>query len=422
MQIVRAAAAAFMGLVFACIMEGFPTRAQAAQTTALASTLERIYLTAYDEALNRHAVTQADGTTYVSTGDIAADWLRDSSAVVAPYIGLAERDDRISQLLRGVVARQARYVSIDPYANAFSSDYHVVERKFEIDSLLYPIWFAYRYWDATGDRSVFTPEVNRSFERVLKVLRDEQHHASRSLYRHPQLTDDGRGSPVLETGMIWDAFRPSDDPCRYQYNIPANMFAVVALQRLTRIERQVYHNNADAVNAWGLSTEVQRGIERYGIVFVPGFGRLYAYEVDGLGHANLMDDANVPSLLSIPYFGYLSKRDAAYQATRRFALSDRNPYYFVGKYARGIGSPHTPHGYVWPLSLVMQALTASDDREVGTMLQYIAASDSGDHRLHESFNADWPERFTRADFAWPNALYAELVLSRPMREPLAFLR
>jgi meiotically up-regulated gene 157 (Mug157) protein len=422
MEIVRTLAVVLIGLVLACVVEAIPTRAQAAQTTALASTLERIYLTAYDEALNRHAVTQADGTTYVSTGDIAGDWLRDSSAVVAPYIGLARRDDHISQLLRGVAARQARYVLIDPYANAFSSNYRVLERKFEIDSLLYPIWFAYHYWNQTGDGSLFTPEVNRSFERVLRVLRDEQHHARRSMYRHPQLADGGRGSPVRETGMIWDAFRPSDDPCRYQYNIPANMFASVVLRQLTLIERRVYHNNADAVNAWGLSMEVQRGIERNGIVFVPGFGRIYAYEVDGLGHANLMDDANVPSLLSIPYFGYATKTDAAYKATRRFALSARNPYYFVGKYARGIGSPHTPHGYVWPLSLVMEALTASDDREVETMLGYIAASDVGDHRLHESFNVDWPERFTRADFAWPNAMYAELVLSRPMREPLAFLR
>jgi uncharacterized protein len=394
--------AVLIGVVLACVKEALPTKAQAAQTTALASTLERIYLTAYDEALNRHAFTQSDGTTYVSTGDIAGDWLRDSSAVVAPYIGLARRDDHISQLLRGVAARQARYVLIDPYANAFSSNYRVLERKFEIDSLLYPIWFAYHYWSQTGDRSVFTPEVNRSFERVLKVLRDEQHHARRSMYRHPQLADDGRGSPVRETGMIWDGFRPSDDPCRYQYNIPANMLASVVLRQLTLIERRVYHNNADAVNAWGLSMEVQRGIERNGIVFV--------------------DDANVPSLLSIPYFGYTTKRDAAYKATRRFALSSRNPYYFVGKYARGIGSPHTPHGYVWPLSLVMEALTAGDDREVETMLGYIAASDIGDHRLHESFNVDWPERFTRADFAWPNAMYAELVLSRPMREPLAFLR
>ncbi|HTV72220.1 MAG TPA: glycoside hydrolase family 125 protein [Candidatus Acidoferrales bacterium] len=395
-----------------CLVAGWSQTALAAETTALASTLERIYLTAYDEAINRHAVEERDHTTYVSTGDIQADWLRDSSAIVSTYIGLAHSDDRIGELLRGVVARQARYIQIDPYANAFSSDYHVVERKFEVDSLLYPIWFAYHYWSETGDRSVFTPEVNASFARVLKVLHDEQHHNSRSSYRHPQLADDGRGSPVRYTGMVWDGFRPSDDPCRYQYNIPVNMFAVVVMRELTSIERNVYHNGPMAANAWGLSVEVERGVERYGSAFLPGFGRIYAYEVDGYGHANLMDDANIPSLLSIPYFGYLPTSDTMYQATRRFALSTRNPYYFVGRYARGIGSPHTPPGYVWPLSLVMQALTSTDPAEVQTVLGYIAASDVGDHRLHESFDANRPDQYTRADFAWPNALYAQLVLTR----------
>lgn len=421
MRAIHALTAVLIVAVIAYVLGG-ATRAQAEESTALAAALERIYLTAYDEALNRHAVPQADGTTYVSTGDIQADWLRDSSAVVFPYIALGQRDDRVSEILRGVIARQARYVAVDPYANAFSSNYRVVERKFEVDSLLYPIWLAYHYWHGTGDRSVLTPEVNRSFERILTVLRDEQSHEKRSWYRHPQLANGGRGSPVRETGMIWSGFRPSDDPCRYQYNIPDNMFAVIVMQELSTIEQEVYRNKRDAQNAWGLSVQIQRAIERYGVVFAPGFGRIYAYEVDGLGHANLMDDANIPSLLSIPYFGYLPRTDFTYAATRRFALSDRNPYYFVGKYARGIGSPHTPRGYVWPLSLVMQALTSKDDAEVDELLRYIAVSDVGDHRLHESFDVNWPERFTRADFAWPNALYAELVLSRHGREPLAFIR
>jgi meiotically up-regulated gene 157 (Mug157) protein len=216
--------------------------------------------------------------------------------------------------------------------------------------------------------------------------------------------------------MIWTGFRPSDDPARYQYNVPDNMFAVVALHELTDIERNVYRNDRDAMNAWGLSVEVQRGIEQNGRAVVPGFGRIYAYEVDGFGHANLMDDANIPSLLSIPYFGYLDNGDPVYQATRRFVLSDRNPYYFVGTYARGIGSPHTPRGYVWPLSLVVQALTSRDPAEIERVLSYVAASDVGDHRLHESFDADWPERYTRDDFAWPNALYAKLVQQRHAAE------
>jgi meiotically up-regulated gene 157 (Mug157) protein len=374
--------------------------------------LDRIYLTAYDEAIARHVSPQRDGTAFVSTGDIDAEWLRDASAIVRPYIGLSTRDDDVAAELRGVIARQARYILIDPYANAFARDYTVVERKFEVDSLLYPIWLAYDYEHQTRDRSIFTPTLRRAFARVVATLRAEQHHPQRSHYRNPQLANDGRGDAVRYTGMVWTGFRPSDDPARYQFNIPDNMFAVVVMRDLSSLAREVWHDPALSANAWGLSVEIQRGIEQYGTLELPPFGRIYAYEVDGLGHANVMDDANVPSLLSIPYFGYLPKNNSLYLATRRFALSDRNPYFFRGKYAQGIGSPHTPRGYVWPLALCVQALTATDDTEVAEVFGWIAASDVGDHRLHESFDADWPESYTREDFAWPNALYAELVLTR----------
>ncbi len=379
---------------------------------SLNAKLDVLYKSAYDETIQRHALAQRDGTTYVSTGDIDAEWLRDASATVRPYIGLSRVDHDVRRTLRGVVARQAKYILLDPYANAFSSRYHVVERKFEVDSLLYPVWFAYDYYKETGDRSIFTPEVRRAFRKVLATMRDEQHHNSRSHYTHPQLANGGRGSAVRYTGMVWTAFRPSDDPVRYHYNIPVNMFASVVMRDLTSLAREVWHDEPMARNAWGLSVEIQRGIEQYGTLTLRPFGRIYAYEVDGRGHANVMDDANIPSLLSIPYFGYLPKSNSLYLATRRFALSERNPYFYKGKYASGIGSPHTPHGYVWPLALCVQALTTTDEREVDQVFGWIAVSDVGDHRLHESFNAEWPESFTRDDFAWPNALYAELVLTR----------
>jgi meiotically up-regulated gene 157 (Mug157) protein len=379
---------------------------------ALNAKLDRLYLTAYDETIQRHASMQRDGTTYVSTGDIEAEWLRDSSATVRPYIGLSLHNGEVANTLRGVVARQARYIVIDPYANAFSRDYKVVERKFEVDSLLYPIWFAYDYYKQTGDRSIFTPQVHQAFQRVLDTLRVEQHHAQRSRYTNPQLANGGHGSQVKYTGMVWDAFRPSDDPVRYHYNIPVNMFASVVMRDLTTVAEHVWNDKRMAEDAWGLSVEIQRGIEQYGTLNLKPFGRIYAYEVDGLGHANVMDDANVPSLLSIPYFGYLPKTNSLYLATRKFVLSPRNPYFFSGKYAQGVGSPHTPKGYVWPLALCVQALTATNKAEVDRVFGYIAASDVGDHRLHESFNANWPEAYTRQDFAWPNAMYAELVLAR----------
>ena len=378
----------------------------------LSSKLDTLYATAYDETIGRHVMAQQDGTTYVSTGDIRAEWLRDASATVRPYIGLSRRDVNVAKSLRGVVEREARYILIDPYANAFSDNYKVAEEKFEVDSLLYPIWFASDYYRQTHDASIFTPTVRKAFERVLAVLRVEQHHDRRSHYTNPQLARGGRGSAVRYTGMVWTGFRPSDDPVRYHYNIPVNMLAVVVMRDLSAIANNVWHDRRTAADAWGLAIEIQRGIEQNGTLNLAPFGRIYAYEVDGLGHFNVMDDANVPSLLSIPYFGYLPKDNSLYLATRRFVLSDRNPYFFSGQYAQGEGSPHTPHGYVWPLALCVQVLTTDDPAEIDRVFGYIAQADIGDHRLHESFDANWPEAFTRPDFAWPNALYAELVQDR----------
>jgi len=387
-----------------------PSRAE--ESTAVVATLQKLYEKAYDEALNRHASLRPDGTTYVSSGDIDAEWLRDAAAVMEPYIPLAGSDPRVRRMLRGTVARMARYILLDPYANAYWANYKVAERKFEVDSLLYPIWFAGRYYQQTGDRSIFTPEVRRAFARVLQVLRDEQRHGSRSHYTHPDLGNGGRGRPVRYTGMIWTGFRPSDDAARYHFNVPVNMFAVVVLRKLASLERHVFGDRKASADAWGLAVQVQAGIERYGIEHVRGIGAMYAYEVDGRGKSALMDDANVPSLLSAPFFGYVPASDPVYRNTRAFVLSPRNPYFYSGRYAVGVGSAHTPRGFVWPLSLVVQVLTSDDPAEIERVMGYIAAADVGDHRLHESFNADWPERFTREDFAWPNALYAELVRLR----------
>src|SRR5579884_182340 len=402
---------------FSVPAQAAPSSPAPAHSTSVAVTLQRIYQRAYDEAYSRHAISESDGTTFVSTGDINLEWLRDSSATMTPYIGQAITDGYVRAMLRGTIARQARYILIDSYANAFTEDYHVSERKFEMDSLLYPVWFAYLYWKGTGDRTIFTPEVQRAFARVLTTLRTEQRHVRNSRYRHPELANGGRGTPTAYTGLVWTGFRPSDDAARYHFNIPDNMFGVVVLRDLTDVEKTIYRDGRMAENAWGLSVQIQRAIERYGLVNLPGVGRIYAYEVDGYGHANLMDDANVPSLLSIPYFGYEGVHDVVYQATRRFILSPRDPYYFQGKYASGVGSPPTPHGYVWPLALEMEALTSTDQGEIDRCMAYLAASDTGDHRLHESFNASWPESYTRDDFAWPNALFAQIMLGKQGRLP-----
>lgn len=383
------------------------------------ATLWAIYRHASQEAYSRHAVFEPDGTTFISSGDIDMEWLRDSSAILLPYVRQARGNPAIAAMLRGAIARQGRYILIDPYANAFTANYRVAERKFEVDSLLYPVRLAFAYWRVVGGTAIFTPQLQRAYALALHVLRTEQHHATRSTYRSGSLLSGDDGMPFGYTGMIWTGFRPSDDPAQFAYNIPQNMFAVAELEHLSEIERQVYHDERLSEEAWGLSVQVHEAIERYGIIFVPHYGRIYAYEVDGLGHANLMDDANIPSLLSIPYIGYVGAGDPIYQATRRFVLSPSDPYYYSGRYASGIGSVHTPRGYVWPLALIMEALTGTDPVQTQRVLGYLANSDTGDHLLHESFDVNDPTRFTRSDFAWPNALFTELSHEASWPEPVS---
>jgi meiotically up-regulated gene 157 (Mug157) protein len=362
-----------------------------------------------------HQVTvAADGTAYVKTGDIPAEWLRDSSAQVRPYLFFAKSDPEVASLLRGIIARQGKYLAIDPYANAFTIDYRVWEEKFELDSLAYPIILAWSYWKATGDASIFTSEEALGLDKALETMEREQDHAANSKYTHKELRDNNGNpgpNPVGYTGMIWTGFRPSDDACKYNYLIPSEMLAVVALGDLEEIERTIYRNLLKSNRAKTLRSEVQDGIQNFGEVFTPNYGYVYAYEVDGLGGKILMDDANIPSLLSAPYFGYTKPDSFVYRNTRRFLLSRDNPYYYVGSVARGIGSAHTSDRYVWPLALIMQGLTSTSDSERHDVLSQLLASDPGDHLLHESFDPDDPKRFTRTDFGWPNALFSEFVMT-----------
>ncbi|HEY9085776.1 MAG TPA: glycoside hydrolase family 125 protein [Candidatus Tyrphobacter sp.] len=352
-----------------------------------------------------------DGTAYVVTGDIPAEWLRDASAQVRPYLYFAKDDPNVRQLLRGIIERMAKYIQIDPYANAFTLDYRVFEQKFELDSLSYPVTLAWSYWKTTGDTSIFNADFSRALDAVLATMEREQNHPRDSRYTHREVFN-GSGRAVGYTGMIWTGFRPSDDACYYNFLIPSEMFAVVALGDIAEIERSVYHNVIKSREAIALRDEVQRGIQTYGLVLVPKYGYIYAYEVDGLGHAILTDDANIPSLLSAPYLGYTMPSDQYYLNTRRFLLSQDNPSFYQGRVARGIGSFHTPNNWVWPLALVMQGLTATARAEKQDVMNELLASDPGDHLLHESFDVNDPSRFTRQVFGWPNALFSEFVITQ----------
>lgn len=377
--------------------------------------------------------TRDDGSVFVITGDIPAMWLRDSAAQVRPYLILAETDPEIADMIEGVIQSQFNYINHDPYANAFNEEangqrYHedatemtplIWERKYEIDSLCYPIQLAYLFWKSTGRTAHFNESFQSAVRSIIETWVVEQYHEEYSSYRFERdncppsdtLTRDGRGTPVSYTGMTWSGFRPSDDACQYGYLIPSNMFAVVVLKQLAEIADTVLIDKDLSNAAVKLAEEIDLGIRTFGIVEHPDYGRMYAYETDGFGNYNLMDDANVPSLLSLPYLGYCSSDDPIYLNTRKFILSTENPYYYEGKAAKGIGSPHTPKSYIWHISLAIQGMTAVSAQEKEEILALFKTTDADTNLMHEGFHVDAPEKFTRPWFSWANSMFSEFLLT-----------
>lgn len=351
---------------------------------------------------------ESDGTTYVQTGDIPAMWLRDSAAQTIPYIRFVTSYPSLRYEFFGVVQRDAKNILVDPHAEAFSADYHVWEGKWEIDSLAWPVVLALMYYSDTHDNTIFTPVLHRAMQTIVATLQCEQHHATCSHYSWPQpVPTHDEYNP--NTGMIWSAFRPSDDPVTYRFNIPQNAFAVVAMRLLASFAHECYGDEKLASDAMTLADQVQDGIERYGRTWDPIHGWMYVYETDGYGHDNLMDDANIPNLTALPYIGWCATNDPVYLDTRSFTLSSANPYYYTGKYATGLGSPHTPAGWVWPLGIIGAAISTRNRREITHAIDMLDESDTIDGLMHESVDPNDPSRFTRPEFGWANAFWADLL-------------
>ena len=372
-----------------------------------------------------------DGSYFVLTGDIPAMWLRDSTAQVTHYIPLS-KDPEMAEIIEGVIRRQFKYIKIDPYANAFNKEPNgkghisdlpkqgpwVFERKYEVDSLCYPIRLLYLYWKESGQEGFIKEQLEEVARIIVEQWKTEQYHFEKSpyLFIRPDYTEawdtihnEGKGNPVAYTGMTWSGFRPSDDGCQYGYLTASEMFAVTVLGYMSEMLRAVCGNEALAKECDLLKQQIDKGIQNYCIVEHEKYGKIYACETDGMGNYSMIDDANIPSLLSIPYIGYSDVTDEIYQNTRKFLLSAENPYYFEGKYAKGIGSRHTPKNYVWHMALVMQGMTATDKKEKLEILNMITDTDADTGYLHEGFHVDDPYVYTREWFTWPNSLFAEFV-------------
>jgi meiotically up-regulated gene 157 (Mug157) protein len=371
----------------------------------------------------------ADGSIFVITGDIPAMWLRDSTWQVRPLLSAAS-DLEVAQLIADVSKRQVEFVLTDPYANAFNPTpdgncWHrdfpdqspwVFERKFELDSLAAVLDLALRLYVESGFTNHFTERFDKAVVVILDLLEREQNHDPNT-YRFVRqdvrdfdfLSHGGYGAPVAYTGMVWSGFRPSDDACKFGYLIPANAHMAKVLEQLSELPDEVFSDQASKKRALRISQEIKSGIDKFGLVEFEG-KQIFAYECDGLGNYLLQDDANIPSLLSLPYLGVCSESDSIYLNTRNFVLSEKNPYFYRGQVLTGLGSQHTPENQVWPLGIAMQGITSVSAAEIESCLQSLENSHAGTNQMHESVGKDDPSIFTRAWFSWADMNFYHLLL------------
>jgi meiotically up-regulated gene 157 (Mug157) protein len=383
--------------------------------------------------------------TYVITGDIDAMWLRDSSAQVWPYLPLCKEDKELQQLIKGVINRQVKCILLDPYANAFYKDPTKIsewkndltdmkpgihERKWEIDSLCYPIRLSYGYWKETGDASIFDEQWIKAMKLIVKTFKEQQRMDGKGPYKFQRTTAwatdgvplGGYGYPVKPNGLICSMFRPSDDATVFPYLIPSNFFARISLTQLCQIGEYVFNDKLFVKEVFDLAYQIEKVAMKEGIANHSNFGKIFAYEVNGYGSYSLMDDSNIPSLLSMQYLAYFKlmpsticvfednlNRPNYLENTRKFVLSESNPFFFKGKAAEGIGGPHCGMDMIWPMSIIMRGLTSTDDKEIKLCLGMLQKTHAGTGFMHESFHKDDPTNYTRKWFAWANTLFGEFV-------------
>ncbi|KAI3323329.1 glycoside hydrolase family 125 protein [Xylariaceae sp. AK1471] len=392
--------------------------------------------------------------SFIITGDIIAEWLRDSTNQLSPYQPLAKKDPNIYQLILGAINTQSEFVIESPYCNAFQpppisnlpitqngqddvvhpayEPSFVFECKYELDSLAHFLALSNEFNEHSGSKEFLTPRWYQALQTVLNVLEeqskstfDEAGRYSKNQYTFNRNTNTGTetlnlngvGNPLNNgTGLIRSAFRPSDDATILGFFIPANAQMAMELKRTAKILKDVGKDElAQTVEKW--SQTITKGIWEYGVVEHRTFGKVFAYEVDGYGSSILMDDANYPSLLALPLMGFVEVNDETYQNTRRMLLSkSSNPYYLTGRDFHGIGGPHIGLVNAWPMSLLVQARTSDDDEEITECLDLVLRS-SKLGLIHESVNVDVLSSYTRSWFAWANGVFASTILDLAKRKP-----
>lgn len=404
--------------------------------------------------------------TFVVTGDIHAEWLRDAARQLAVYQPFVKHDPKLARLMVGAIHTQAFYINVSPYCNAFhpppGSGIHkgntakdnvfpppnwnqVFECKYEIDSLASFLTLSNDYYENLGGDTLFMdPLWWQAFEKVLVVIKresvplfdEESGRALKHYYSFKRWTDigletlplGGVGNPVnFGTGLVRLAFRPSDDATILQFFIPGNIHAVTELKR-TRKNLLKQENLGAAKSDFAvikrvvdeLIKNISEGLDTYGIIDHPAYGKVYAYEVDGYGGAVFMDDANIPSLLAMPDMGFVPVDDPVYQNTRKMILrKEGNPYYLTGAFFEGIGGPHVGIQNAWPMSLLVKIRTSQDDKEISEALELVMKLTAGLGLMHETVNVNSPggRDYTRLWFAWCNSEFGKTILWLAKHKP-----
>ncbi len=377
--------------------------------------------------------------TFVLTGDIPAMWLRDTMYQVWPYLTLARHDHHLRSMIQGVIHRMADCVLISPYAEAFlktvketspwrSDHTHMApgvwEHKWEIDSLCAVIRLSHGYWQATGDTTPFDGSWRKAMDRIVETFHAQQRFDGPGPYRFQRaawnstdtLPRDGVGFPSKPIGLINTMFRPSDDAVIYPLHIPDNLFAAVSLNQLANMYQILGVDAERSGVCKQFAQTLHQQIKAHGKGHHARAGEIYAYEIDGYGNAVFMDDANWPSILSLPYLGLCAASDPVYQASRAFAWGPHNPYFYKGKF-EGIGSIHTANDHIWPMSLIMYGLTATNAADVQWALRELKHSSAGTGFMHESFDINNPAKFTRSWFAMANVMFGELIVQTAKLHP-----
>lgn len=403
-----------------------------------------------------------DPRTFISTGDIHAEWLRDSARQLSVYQKFICEDPQLKLLIKGAILQQAEFIQIAPYCNAFQPPKdsnvtiippsiddvkptppweYVFECKWELDSLASFFTLLNEYMENSKDYEILkNREVINAIGVIFRIIMrqsaptfTEKGDLLPVFYSYKRWTDSGTETLPLSgvgnsvnsnTRLIRSAFRASDDACIYQFHIPSNIQLLVELKKLIPLLEE--HNNpmiltnpvADLLK--NIASDIETGINEYAIITHPKFGKVFAYEIDGYGSVNIMDDANIPSLLSIPDLGYLPISDEIYQNTRNMILSkEGNPYFLKGKYLRGIGGPHIGLKYTWAMSLLTQIRTSNNNEEIMELLELLKTTTAGLGLMHEGIDVDSKNGavYTRPWFSWCNSEFGKTILDLAQRKP-----